>query len=212
MFSPHQKNAFCEFCGILAYILRISQLYIFLTDCHLDKIMGKNRSQGQKWNLLQLCYASMMIRSVVWRKQRTWQRNVPRAHLLFILRLMFNVGFVYACFFHAYNRLSDWIILDCDCSLFFNPSDSEYSWRWKVSPTERMVIVMMFGVTTTVNRDNPNQIILPDVHIPTHTHSTFEYRIRIFTSLHRSSFTQTCWLTELLCIRLIWILECIQLT
>lgn len=193
MFSPHQKNAFCEFCGILTYILRISQLYIFLTDCHLDKIMGKNRSQGQKWNLLQLCYASMMIRSVVWRKQRTWQRNVPRAHLLFILRLMFNVGFVYACFFHAYNRLSDWIVI----VLFFNPTDREYSWRWKVSPTERMVIVMMFGVTTTVNRDNPNQTFCR-MCTYTHTHTRLlntgsEYSLLcIDLPLHRLADLQNC--------------------
>ena len=164
MFSPHQKNAFCEFCGILTYILQISQLYIFLADCHLDMIIGKNRSQGQKWNLPQLCYASMMIRSVVWRKQRTWQRNVPRAHLLFMLRLMFNVVFVYACFFmHIIDyQIGLWL------SSFFNPSDSEYSWRWKVSPTEWTVIVMVFGVTTTINRDSPNQIFC---RMYTHTHT-----------------------------------------
>lgn len=28
-----------------------------------------------------------------------------------VLRLMFDVVFVYACFFHAYNRLSDWIVI-----------------------------------------------------------------------------------------------------
>ena len=53
-------------------------------------------------------------------------------------------------------------------SSFFNPSDSEYSWRWKVSPTEWTVIVMVFGVTTTINRDSPNQIFC---RMYTHTHT-----------------------------------------
>lgn len=203
MFSPTKNKTFC---GIFTYIWQISQLYIFLTDCHLDKIMGKNRSQGQKWNLLQLCYASMMIRSVVWRKQRTWQRNVPWAHLLFILRLMFDVGSVYACFFHAYiHRLSDWIVI----VLFFlipvivnTVEDERYHlqnerWLWWCLGS----LLLSTGTTQ-----------IKYFAGCTHTHSTFECRIRIFTFLHRSSFTQTCWLTESLYIRLIWILECIQLT
>ena len=170
----------------------MSQLYIFLTDCHLDMIMGKNRSQGQKWNLLQLCYASMMIRSVVWRKQRTWQRNVPRAHLLFILRLMFNVGFVYACFFMHIYRLSDWIVI----VLFFNPSDSEYSWRWK-------------GITYRTNGDcddvwghyycqqgQPKSNILPDVHTHTRLLNTgSEYLLFcIDLPLHRLADLQNCFI------------------
>lgn len=177
-FHPTKKMNFVNFVAF-SHIFYTFPNYIssWQTAIWIWSYMGKNRSQGQKWNLLQLCYASMMIRSVVWRKQRTWQRSVPRAHLLFILRWMFNVGSVYACFFHAYiHRLSDWIVI---VLFFLNPSDSEYSWRWKVSPTERTVIVIKFWGHYYCQQGRPKWNILPDVH--THTHSTFEYRIRIFT-------------------------------
>ena len=111
-FHPTKKMHFVNFVAFSHIFLRISQLYLFLTDCHLDMIMGKNRSQGQKWNLLQLCYASMMIRSVVWRKQRTWQRNVPRSAPAVHIALDVQCWVCLCVFFHAYiHRLSDWIVI-----------------------------------------------------------------------------------------------------
>ena len=96
-------------------------------------------------------------------------------------------------FFHAYiYRLSDWIVI----VLFFNPSDSEYSWRWK-------------GITYRTNGDcddvwghyycqqgQPKSNILPDVHTHTRLLNTgSEYLLFcIDLPLHRLADLQNCFI------------------